>query len=67
MNNWDKGVAPAICPGIFDTGEYSISAGAAPPDIYLPNLGEPTPNFGASFKWLTEEAGANAWGRGALL
>ena len=33
MNNWDKGVAPAICPRILSTCEYWISAGAAPPDL----------------------------------
>ena len=33
MDNWDK--------GIFGTGEYSISFGAAPPDLYfLMYLGE---------------------------
>ena len=31
-NNWDKGVAPAICPCMFSAGEYLISAGAA---LYL--------------------------------
>ena len=31
----EVGVAPAICPCIFGTGEYSISAGAATPDLYL--------------------------------
>ena len=31
----EVGVAPAICPCIFGTGEYSISAEAAPPDLYL--------------------------------
>ena len=31
----EVGVAPAICPCIFGTGEYSISAGDAPPDLYL--------------------------------
>ena len=35
VNNWDKGVALAICPCIFGTGEYSILARAAPPDLYL--------------------------------
>ena len=35
MNNWDKGVAPAICPCIFGTGEYSLSAAAAPLDLHL--------------------------------
>ena len=30
MNNWDKGVAPAICPRILTICEYWISAGAAP-------------------------------------
>ena len=33
MNNWDKGVAPAIGPRILSTCEYWISAGAAPPYI----------------------------------
>ena len=28
-------VAPTICPCILGTGEYSISPGAAPPDLYL--------------------------------
>ena len=31
----EVGVAPAICPCIFGTGEYFISAGAPPPEIYL--------------------------------
>ena len=35
MNNWDKGVAPAICPCILSAGEYWISAGAALPDPYF--------------------------------
>ena len=35
MNNWDKGVAPEICPCIFGTDEYSITAGAAHTDLYL--------------------------------
>ena len=35
MNNWDEGLAPAICPQIIGTTKYLIYAGAAPPDLYL--------------------------------
>ena len=30
ISNWDKYLAPAICPCIFSAREYWISAGAAP-------------------------------------
>ena len=32
INNWDKGVAPAICPCIFSTVEYLPTARAT---LYL--------------------------------
>ena len=48
MNNWDKGVAPAICPWILGNYEYSISAGAPPLD--LPPAG-PIPCNGHAYKW----------------
>ena len=35
LDSMEVGVAPAICPCIFGTGEYSISTGAARPDLYL--------------------------------
>ena len=35
MNNWDKGMATAVCPCIFSASEFWKSAGAAPPDFYL--------------------------------
>ena len=38
MNNWDKGVAPAICPCIFSAGEYWISDEAALYPVVSSNL-----------------------------
>ena len=57
MNNWDKGVAPAICLCIYSAGDYILSAGASPYLLVASSLQQERLHS----KWGSKYAGENSW------